>query len=70
MIEDKIAGYLEVGRNDKFEVIINFKEDIPGIGHVVFSPNQARNLARLLIQHAEEAEEDYAEAYQLWGDTP
>lgn len=52
---DKIAGYLEVGVNDKGEVVINhpdLKPDADGVGHIVFSPQQARDLADLLYRHA------------------
>lgn len=60
MSMDKIGGYLEVGHKDG-EVIINhpdLKPDENGVGHIVFSPNQARNLARLLEEHAACAERD------------
>lgn len=55
---DKVEGFLEVG-NDGGEVVINhpdLKPDEHGVGHIVFSPNQARNLANLLTRHAFEAE--------------
>ena len=60
---DKIEGFLEVGRtSDTHEVVINhpdLKLDENGVGHIVFSPRQARSLANLLIKHASycEAEE-------------
>lgn len=56
---DKIEGFLEVGRNEDHEVVINhpdLKPDESGIRHIVFSPRQARNLANLLIKHATWAE--------------
>lgn len=56
---DKIEGYLEVGANDQGEVVINhpdLKPDENGVGHIVFSPEQARNLARLLFKHSNEIE--------------
>ena len=56
---DRVKGYLEIGRNDQGEVIINhpdLKLDENGVGHIVFSINQARNLARLLEKQAREAE--------------
>lgn len=59
MMTDKIEGFLEIGVNDKNEVVINhpdLKPDENGVGHIVFSVNQARNLARLLIGKANEAE--------------
>lgn len=49
---------LEVG-NDGKEVIINHPDlqpDENGVGHIAFSPEQARNLARLLNKHADELE--------------
>jgi hypothetical protein len=52
-------GFLEVGLNDNDEVVINhpdLKPDEKGVGHIVFSPSQARNLSRLLAKHADEAE--------------
>ncbi len=60
---DKIEGFLEVGYNDG-EVIVNhpdLKPDENGVGHIVFSPNQARNLADLLCKHATLAENDKRE---------
>jgi hypothetical protein len=53
---DKIEGFLEVGRNDQHEVVINLDKDRNGVGHVVFSPRQARHLAKLLLKHAEWAD--------------
>jgi hypothetical protein len=56
---DNVGGYLEVGLNDSGEIVINHPDlqpDENGVGHIVFSPSQARNLARLLIKHAEWAE--------------
>lgn len=58
-MSDKIEGFLEVGRNEQGEVVINhpdLKPDENGVGHIVFSVNQARNLARLLEKQASEAE--------------
>jgi hypothetical protein len=50
---------LEVGLSmDEREVIINHPELTPSPdgcgGHIVFSPEQARSLARLLLQKAQE----------------
>ena len=49
-------GILEVGLSkDGREVIINhpdLKPDAQGVGHIVFSPTQAENLARSLLKHA------------------
>lgn len=47
---DKIEGYLEVGINERGEVVINLDKD--RTGHIVFTPNQARSLAAMLIKQA------------------
>lgn len=55
------GGYLEVGRNEQGEVVVNhpdLKPDENGVGHIVFSPSQARNLASLLMHHALESEQE------------
>ncbi len=56
---DKIAGHhLEVGTNDRGEVVINhpmLQQDEDG-GHLVFSPRQARSLADTLYKKAAEAD--------------
>ena len=65
---DKISGFLEIGTNDHGEVVINhgdLKPDENGVGHIVFSPNQARQLATLLIKHASEAEEMFNGGTQI-----
>jgi len=57
---DKITGALEVGCTpDMREVIVNHPDlqpDENGVGHIVFSPNQARNLAKLLIKKADDCD--------------
>jgi hypothetical protein len=53
--EDIDAGTIEVGHNDRFEVVINLDHDRNGIGHIVFSPRQARHLANSIMKHASEA---------------
>lgn len=50
---------LEVGCNDRGEVVINhpsLETDANGCGHIVFSPDQARNLARILFAKAADAD--------------
>lgn len=50
-----IVGLTEDGR----DVVINHPDldpDKDGVGHIVFSPEQARALAKLLIQKAQDAE--------------
>ena len=52
------AGVLEVGTTGKGEIVVNHPDidpDKDGVGHIVFSPAQARNLARLLMEKADEA---------------
>jgi hypothetical protein len=59
---DKIGGFLEVGCNDKGEIIINhpdLKSDGNEVGgHIVFSPDQARALARILTRYADQIERE------------
>ncbi len=55
---------LEVGTNGAGEVIVNHPDlqpDENGVGHIVFSPEQARALAFLLQQKAHSAEEEIIE---------
>lgn len=55
---DKVEGFLEVGLNDRNEIVINhpdLKPDADGVGHVVFSINQAQHLSHLLAVKASEA---------------
>lgn len=51
-------NYLEVGLTaDGREVLVNHPKlltDQHGVGHIVFSAEQARNLARLLLRKADE----------------
>lgn len=67
---DKVEGFLEVGVNDSFEVVINhgdLKPDKDGVGHIVFSPNQARALAQSLLLKAHQADEEFwAKWKQKW----
>lgn len=70
---DKIAGFLEVGTNDKGEVVINhpdLKPDADGIGHIVFSSQQARTLAAILNRKAVELDGGTAQertaAHEEW----
>lgn len=57
---DIIGGFLEVGCNEQDEIVINhpdLKADDNGVGHIVFSSAQARNLATLLVENAAKAED-------------
>jgi|ERR1041384_927901 hypothetical protein len=55
---DHVAGTFEVGANERGEVVINLPPEMVADfsllegGHIVFSPNQARTLAWLLLKHA------------------
>lgn len=56
-MSDKIEGYLEVGVNDNNEIVINHPKmmsDANGVGHIVFSINQAQYLSHLLATKASE----------------
>jgi hypothetical protein len=53
---DKIEGYIEVGTNENHEVIINLDKDRNGIGHIVFSVRQAKDLANTILKQARIAE--------------
>ena len=58
---EKVGGVLEVGCNENGEIVINhpdLKPDANGVGHIVFLPSQARNLADLLLKHAAQSERD------------
>lgn len=58
-MEDKVAGYLMIGCNEKGEVVINHPQlevDADGIGFIVFSTNQARMLATKLLDCANEGD--------------
>lgn len=62
---DKVKGVLEVGILNG-EVVVNhpdLKPDENGVGHIVFSPDQARHLAYLMIRKADEAERDAKQKY-------
>lgn len=48
---DKIAGNLFVGTTERNEVVINIGQEVTG--HILFSPKQARNLAKTLIKMAD-----------------
>ena len=51
-------GVLEVGTNGRGEVVVNHPDlepDENGIGHIVFSVEQARNLANLLMAKSVDA---------------
>lgn len=58
-IQYQVTGHVEVGSNGRGEVVVNhpdLKPDAKGVGHITFSPDQARNLAKLLLKHAALAE--------------
>jgi hypothetical protein len=53
-MEDNGPGTLQVGLNEFDEVIINLPKDMTG--HIVFSADQARHLAKILIKWADIAQ--------------
>ena len=55
---DKVAGFLEVGLNEKNEIVVNhpdLKPDENGVGHIVFSVDQAIDFCAILNRKAFEA---------------
>lgn len=63
---NNVSGVLEVGCNEQGEVVINhpdLKPDTNGVGHIVFSPSQARHLATLLTKFAKEGAARQAEQH-------
>ena len=55
------GGYLEIGTNGRGEIVINHPDidpDQDGVGHIVFSPHQARLFASLMLRKADEAERE------------
>ena len=64
MPSDITKNTLEVGTNGVGEVVVNHPDlqpDKDGVGHIIFSPQQARALAFLLRQKADSAEEETIE---------
>lgn len=60
-VGEKIERFLEVGANENGEIVVNhpdLKPDANGVGHIVFSPSQARHLAESLTKHADQIERD------------
>ena len=58
---DRIDGYLEVGTDGRGNVVLNHPTDHVdenGVGHIVFSSRQARELANSLLKKAEQAEDE------------
>lgn len=56
----KKGKILWVSRNEIREVVVlhpSLDVDKDGIGHLIFSPSQARELAKLLLKHADECEQ-------------
>lgn len=65
-MSDKIEGFLEVGIDEQFQIVVNhpdLKPDENGVGHIVFSVAQAKNFAYLLIRKANEVEEEGRRAF-------
>ena len=64
-MSEAIKGVLEVGTNGAGEVVINHPDLMPdenGIGHIVFSPGQAFDLAKLLLAKSVDASRELEEA--------
>ena len=62
-MSDIAKNTLEVGTNGKGEVVINHPDlepDENGVGHIVFSVEQARNLANLLLSKSADAARESA----------
>jgi hypothetical protein len=61
-MSDGAKGFLLVGiSEDGKEVVVNHPDlqpDANGVGHIVFSPRQARNLAHLLLSKADEIDKE------------
>lgn len=58
---DTVGGVLEVGPNECGEIVVNhpdLKPDENGVGHIVFSLAQARNLATILWRQADQIERE------------
>jgi hypothetical protein len=59
-VADVIAGYIQVGINSEGEVVIVMPQaqlvDENGVGHFVFSVDQAINLATTVLKKAQKAE--------------
>jgi hypothetical protein len=52
------AGFLEVGTDGRGYVVVNhpdLKPDADCVGHIVFSPNEARAFALLMLKKADVA---------------
>lgn len=61
-MSDNGPGTLEVGTNDRHEVVINLPRDMTG--HIVFSVEQAEGLAATLTRKAREAQRAQLEAVE------
>ena len=60
-MSENSSGFLEIGTNGEGEVVVNhpdLKPDENGVGHIVFSVEEARNLARILNEKAIQAEKE------------
>ncbi len=62
---ETVGGYLKIGMNENGEIVMEFDDmrsniDENGVGHVIFSTAQARALANLLNNKADEADRDNA----------
>jgi hypothetical protein len=70
MSSTRVAGFLEVGTNGRGEIVVNhpdLKPDADGVGHIVFSPDQALNLAKLLLTKSVEARRELRSSASKFG---
>ncbi len=60
-MQDKIEGYVEVGTDGSGNVVLNHPQmetDEHGVGHIIFSPRQARDFAHILLKQTAVAEDE------------
>lgn len=70
-VEGFVEGFLEVGCNEQNQIVVNHPDlepDENGVGHIVFSVNQARGLADSLLRKAFEAEKAIRAAQESEGE--
>lgn len=64
------GGYLEVGVMDDGMIVVNLTPEVEGIGHVVFSPDQAKDFAWKLLRQAVIAAQDINQDFEEPTPTP
>ena len=58
LTDEQGPGFLMVGTNKEHRVVVNLDKD--RVGHIIFSPDEARKLAVILIEKAACAEGRYS----------